>query len=65
MRVLKGIFEPNRDFVTRGREKLHNELHNMYSSPTILRMIKDEMGRTCSTNGGKRNAYRILVEKPE
>jgi hypothetical protein len=23
------------------------------------------MGRTCSTNGGKRNAYRILLGKPE
>jgi hypothetical protein len=25
----------------------------------------DEMGRTCNTNGEKRNAYRILVGKPE
>jgi hypothetical protein len=23
------------------------------------------MGRECSTNGGKRNAYRIFVGKPE
>jgi hypothetical protein len=23
------------------------------------------MGRACSTNGGERNAYRILVGKPE
>jgi hypothetical protein len=23
------------------------------------------MGRACSTNGGKRNAYRIFVGKPE
>jgi hypothetical protein len=29
-------------------------------------MIKeDEMSRACSTNGEKRNAYRILVENPE
>jgi hypothetical protein len=29
-------------------------------------MVKeDEMGRACSTNGEKRNAYRILVGKPE
>jgi hypothetical protein len=27
--------------------------------------VEDEMGGTCSTNGGKRNAYRLLVEKPE
>jgi hypothetical protein len=26
---------------------------------------EDEMGRTCSMNGEKRNAYRILVGKPE
>jgi hypothetical protein len=27
--------------------------------------LKDEMGGACSTNGEKRNAYRILVRKPE
>jgi hypothetical protein len=27
--------------------------------------VKDEIGRACSTNGMKRNAYRILVGKPE
>jgi hypothetical protein len=27
--------------------------------------MEDEMGRACSTNGAKRNAYRILVGKPE
>jgi hypothetical protein len=26
---------------------------------------EDEMGRACSTSGEKRNAYRILVGKPE
>jgi hypothetical protein len=26
---------------------------------------EDEMGRACSMNGEKMNAYRILVEKPE
>jgi hypothetical protein len=26
---------------------------------------EDEMDRTCSTNGEKLNAYRILVGKPE
>jgi hypothetical protein len=52
-----------------GHRKLHNEeLHNLYSSPNILRMIKSrrmrwaghvarmwevEMGRACSTNGGE------------
>jgi hypothetical protein len=27
--------------------------------------VEDEMDRACSTNGEKRNAYRILVGKPE
>jgi hypothetical protein len=41
---------------------------NFYSSPRIIRMIKSRrmrFDRTCSTNGEKRNAYRILVGKPE
>jgi hypothetical protein len=29
------------------------------------RIKKDEMGGACSTNGEKRNAYRILVGQPE
>jgi hypothetical protein len=49
--------------------KLHNEeLHDLYSSPSIIRMIQvkeDEMGRACSTNGEKSNANRILVGRPE
>jgi hypothetical protein len=31
----------------------------------IMCKIKVEMGRACSTNGDKRNAYWILVGKPE
>jgi hypothetical protein len=31
----------------------------------ILRIKGGEMGRACSTNGEKRNAYRILVGNPE
>jgi hypothetical protein len=40
-RVLKRIFGPKRDEVTGGWRKLHNgELHSLYSSPSIIRMIK-------------------------
>jgi hypothetical protein len=40
-RVLGIIFRPKRDEVTGGWRKLHNEeLHNSYSSPSIIRMIK-------------------------
>jgi hypothetical protein len=40
-RVLRRIFEPKRDGVTGGWRKLHNgKLHNLYSSPSIIRIIK-------------------------
>jgi hypothetical protein len=40
-RVLKRIFGPKRDEVTEGWRKLHNEeLHNLYSSPNIITIIK-------------------------
>jgi hypothetical protein len=40
-RVLRGIFGPKRDGVIGDWRKLHNEeLHNLYCSPSIIRMIK-------------------------
>jgi hypothetical protein len=40
-RVLRRIFGPTRDKVTGGWRKLHNEeLHGLYSSPSIIRAIK-------------------------
>jgi hypothetical protein len=40
------IFVPKRDGVTRGWRKLHNEeLHNLYSSPSIIRIIKSRRMR--------------------
>jgi hypothetical protein len=40
-RVLRRIFGPKRDEVTGGWRKLHNEeLHNLYSSPSIIRIVK-------------------------
>jgi hypothetical protein len=39
--VLRRIFGPKRDAVTGGWRKLHNEeLYNLYSSPSIIRMMK-------------------------
>jgi hypothetical protein len=74
-RVLRRIFGPKRDGVTVDWRKLHNEeLHNLYSSPNIIRMIKSRRMRWVehiarmggeNTNREKRNAYRILVGKPE
>jgi hypothetical protein len=39
-RVLRRIFCPKRDDVTGDWRKLHEEFHNLYSSPNIIRMIK-------------------------
>jgi hypothetical protein len=48
-------------------EKLHNEeLHNLYSSPSIIRIIKSSMrwaGHAAQM--GKKNMYMLLVGKPE
>jgi hypothetical protein len=64
-RVLRRIFGPKRDEVTGGWGKLRNEeLHNLYSSPSIIRMIKSRRMRWSghvAQMGEKRNAYRILV----
>jgi hypothetical protein len=45
-RVLRRIYGPKRDEVTGDWRKLHNEeLHNLYSSPNIIRMIKSSSMR--------------------
>jgi hypothetical protein len=42
-RVLRRIFGPKRDEVTGGwRKVLNEELHNLYSSPSIIRVISRE-----------------------
>jgi hypothetical protein len=44
--VLRRIFGPKRDEVTGSWRKLHNEeLHKLYSSPSIIRMIKSKRMR--------------------
>jgi hypothetical protein len=57
-RVRRRIFRPKRDGVVGGWRKLHNEeLYNLYSLPSIVRIIKEkEVGRACSTKGEKRIA---------
>jgi hypothetical protein len=68
-RVLRRIFGPMRDDVTGDWRKLHNEeLHNLYSSPNVIRIIKTKRMRWAGhvgRLGEKRNTYRILVGKPE
>jgi hypothetical protein len=52
-RVLRRIFGPKRDEVTGEWRKLHSEeLHNLYSSPDIIRHVKsNEVGGACGTHG--------------
>jgi hypothetical protein len=68
-RVLRRIFAPKRDVVTGGWRKLHNEeLHNLYSSSSIIRIIKSRRMRWAghvARMGEKMNVYRLLVGKPE
>jgi hypothetical protein len=66
-RVLRGIFGPNRDEVTGEWRKLHSgELHNLYSSPDIIRQMKSRRMRWAghvARMGGGRNLYRVFVGK--
>jgi hypothetical protein len=68
-RVLRRIFGPTRDEVTGEWRKLHNEeLHNLYSSPDIIRQIKSRRMRWAghvARRGEARNVYRVLVGKPD
>ncbi|KAJ4434206.1 hypothetical protein ANN_22754 [Periplaneta americana] len=68
-KVLRKIFGAKRDEVTGEWRKLHNtELHALYSSPDIIRNIKSRRLRWAghvARMGESRNAYRVLVERPE
>jgi hypothetical protein len=67
-RVLRRIFGPKRYEVT-GWRKLHKEeLRDLYSSPSIIRIIKSrrmKWARNVARMCEKRNVYRLLVKKPE
>jgi hypothetical protein len=67
-RVLRRIFGPKRDDITRERRKLHNEeLQILYSSPNIIRQIKSRRmwAGHVGPVGEERNVYRVLMGKPE
>jgi hypothetical protein len=68
-RVLRRIFGLKRVEVMGVWRKLHNEeLHDLYSSPSIIRIIKSMRMRWVghvARKKEKRNAYRLLVGKPE
>jgi hypothetical protein len=66
-RVQRRIFGPRRDEVTGEWRKPHNEeLRDLYSSPSIIRMIKPRRMRWAghvARMGEKRNACRLLGKK--
>jgi hypothetical protein len=68
-RMLRRNFGPKRDEVTGEWRKLHNEeLHDLYSSPSIIRIMKAMRMRWAghvALMEEKRNVYRLLVGKPE
>jgi hypothetical protein len=67
--VLRRIFGLKRDEVTGGWSKLYNEeLRDLYSSPSIIRIIKSRRIRWAghvARMQEKRNACRLLVGMPE
>jgi hypothetical protein len=67
-RVLRKIFGPKREEDGSWR-KLHNdELHDLYSSPNIVRVIKSRRMRWAGhveRMGEGRVVYKVLVGKPE
>jgi hypothetical protein len=68
-RMLRRIFVPKRNEVTWGWRKLYNKgLHDLYSSLSIITMIKWRRMRWAihvAWLGEKRSTYRLLVGKPE
>ncbi|KAJ4428332.1 hypothetical protein ANN_24351 [Periplaneta americana] len=68
-KLLRKTFGSKRDEVTGEWRKLHNtELHALYSSPDIIRNIKTRRLRWeghVARMGESRNAYRVLVGRPE
>jgi hypothetical protein len=66
-RVLRRVFGPKKDEVTGEWMKLHNEeLHNLYSSPDIIRQVKSRRmmwAGHAARMGEERKVYKVLVGK--
>jgi hypothetical protein len=66
-KVLRRLFEPKRDEVIGDMRKLHTqELHHLYSSPKMIRIMKSRRmrwARHVAPIGKMRNFYTILVQR--
>jgi hypothetical protein len=62
-RVLRRIFGPKREEVAGGWRRLHNEeLHNLYASQNIIRVIRSRrLVEHVARMGEMRNANKIFV----
>ena len=67
IRMLKKIFGPKREEVTRDLRQLHNErLHDLYCSQNIIWVMKDyEMERACGMQAGEEKCIVGFAKKPE
>jgi hypothetical protein len=65
--MLRKEFGRKREEVIEGWRKLYDEkIHNLYSSPNIIRVIKSmRMSEACDMQWEMRNMYTILIGKPE
>jgi len=67
--VLRRIFGPRRDEVTREwRRLLNEELNDLYFSPNIVRVLKSRRMRWAghvARMGEEKGVYRVFVGKPE
>jgi len=67
--VLVTVFGPKTEEVVRGWRRMHNEdVYNLYASTNIIRVIKSKRIRWVghvARMGEMKNAYNILVGKPE
>ena len=68
-KVLRRVFGPKRDDVTGEWRKLHNEeLNDLYSLPSIVRVVKSRRMRWAghvARMGEDRGVQRVLVGKPK
>jgi hypothetical protein len=67
-RMLRRIFGPRREKDRSWRKSHNDELHSLYSSPNIVRVIKSRRMRWAghvARKGQERGVYRVLVGRPK